>query len=259
MRIVLIGAGRVATHLGQALHEAGHTILQVLSRTEEHAARLALRLHAVPIKVPQQVSADADLYLFSLSDSALEHVAREVYAALKGGADSPLFVHTAGSVPVDVLPTARRGVLYPLQTFSHERPVDMRRVPLLVESPTDEALLMRLAESLSQTVRVASSRQRSQLHLAAVFACNFTNHMYTLAHRLLERQGLTLDLLLPLIDETARKVHELPPHDAQTGPAVRHDENVMQFHLSQLADDERLQQLYKLLSQSIYDDQLRPH
>ena len=163
---------------------------------------------------------------------------------------------SAGSLSVEILPASRRGVFYPLQTFSKERDVDFRQIPVFVESPTDEALLMSLGEQISNRVLSLDSENRRLVHLAAVFACNFTNHMYDLSARILAGHGIPFSVLLPLIDETARKVHELPPCEAQTGPAVRFDQNVMQKHLD-LLEDEGMKQLYKILSESIYD-KLRP-
>ena len=205
-KIVLVGAGNVATHLGTALRGAGYAVLQVFSRTEESASALA--------------------------------------------------GHTAGSMPMDVWKgeAVRYGVLYPMQTFSKSRAVDFSTVPFFIEgSGREEAeALKAVAERIGGKVYEATSEQRRYLHIAAVFACNFTNHMYALAHRLLDSHGLPFEVMLPLIDETARKVHELPPLEAQTGPARRYDENVIGKHLEMLADEPRLAELYEKISQSIH-------
>ena len=265
MKTVIIGAGNVATHLGPALREAGCQILQVFSRTEESAERLADDLRCRWTTELTDVTPDAELYVFSVSDSALEHLARRLYEHLELTAVSTdddetgvraLFIHTSGSMSVDVLPSPRRGVIYPLQTFSRQRRVDLAEVPIFVESHSDEALLVTLAQNLSNRVLTLDSESRRRLHLAAVFACNFTNHMYDLSSRLLAERGIPFSVMLPLIDETARKVHELSPSQAQTGPAVRADHNVMDRHL-QLLPDEQMRQIYQLLSQSIHD-KLRP-
>ena len=149
----------------------------------------------------------------------------------------------------------RYGVFYPMQTFSKQREVNFQEVPFFVEAkrPEDVELLKAVAATLSEKVYEASSEQRKSLHLAAVFICNFTNHMYALAADLLEKYNLPFDVMLPLIDETARKVHELAPRDAQTGPAVRYDENVMNNHLAMLVDSPALQGIYKLMSKSIHE------
>jgi predicted short-subunit dehydrogenase-like oxidoreductase (DUF2520 family) len=149
----------------------------------------------------------------------------------------------------------RCGVLYPMQTFSMDREVDFREIPLFIEA-SDAASLQQiraLADSISQHVYELSTADRKYLHLAAVFACNFANHCYTLAADVLQKKGLPFDVMLPLVDETARKVHELHPKDAQTGPAARGDQNVMQAQASLL--DGKAKEIYELLSQSIQEHQ----
>ena len=263
--IALIGAGNLATHLGPALQAAGHHIVQVYSRTEGSASALAARLACGWTTDVAGITPRAEFYVFSVRDAVLGELAGQVNAHLRSldrpggerqeGADA-LFVHTAGSIPVDVLPTARRGVLYPMQTFSKQRPVQFSEIPVFVESATDEALLLSLASQLSDRPCVLDGQRRRSLHLAAVFACNFVNHMYDLSDRILSDVGIPFEVMLPLIDETARKVHQLPPRLAQTGPAVRYDQNVMRRHMELLADG-RDREIYQLLSKSIHD-RLRP-
>ena len=154
-------------------------------------------------------------------------------------------------MPLDVLPMLRRGVFYPMQTFSKQREVPFAGLPVFIESPTDAAVLRTLAESMGCGVYEMDSASRRYLHLAAVFACNFSNHMYDVCARVLARKGIPFEVMLPLIDETARKVHALTPREAQTGPAVRYDQTVMQRHLD-LLEDEDLKQIYNLLSQHIH-------
>jgi predicted short-subunit dehydrogenase-like oxidoreductase (DUF2520 family) len=145
--------------------------------------------------------------------------------------------------------TQHGGVLYPMQTFSMEREVDFRAIPLFIEGA--DARIRQLAESISEHVYELSSDDRKYLHLAAVFACNFANHCYTLAAEVLEKKGLPFDVMLPLVDETARKVHELHPKEAQTGPAIRGDKNVMAAQAALL--DSRMQAIYNLMSESIQE------
>ena len=252
-RIVLIGAGNVATHLGLAFQAKGCEIVQVYSRTEESASELAECLQ-VPYTVSlEEVSANADLYIVAVKDAALQ----EVIPSLVKGREDALFVHTAGSISMDVWKgCARRyGVFYPMQTFSKLRMVDFLSVSFFVEASGSNELvfLKELAMSLSPKVYEASSEQRRYLHLAAVFACNFTNHMYALSASLLEKQGLPFDAMLPLIDETARKVHELPPAQAQTGPAIRRDENVMDKHLAMLSEEPVMREIYEKISKNIQE------
>ena len=161
---------------------------------------------------------------------------------------------------MDVLPYRHRGVLYPMQTFSMDRDVDMRDVPFFVETALKEDMpvLELLARSISDKVMQLDSEHRKVLHLAAVLCCNFTNHLYDLTAGLLERNGIPFGMMLPLIDETVAKVHQMHPHDAQTGPAVRGDDKVMAAHLAMI-DDPSLHEIYELLSKSIGQyDKLRP-
>ncbi|WP_308777444.1 DUF2520 domain-containing protein [uncultured Bacteroides sp.] len=251
--IVLIGAGNVATHFGVALEKAGYTVKQVYSRTEVSAVRLADRL-ACPYTVSlADVFPDADVYIVSVKDSALDEVLPEL---VKRNRDA-LYVHTAGSVPMDVWKgLARRyGVLYPMQTFSRERAVDFSTVPFFVEadSADDLELLEQMGQRMGGKVYEATSEQRRYLHIAAVFACNFANHMYAIAGHLLEKNGIPFEVMLPLIDETARKAHVLPPVEGQTGPAQRYDRNVMDRHLAMLADEPQLAEIYRLLSRNIHE------
>ena len=248
MKIALIGRGRVATHLLKALQLAGHEVVSVNSRT----------LEELPMA--------ADIYILSVKDSALQDVIKQLVnqlhidtPSLWRGKGEALFLHTAGSMPLDLFKgcCTRYGVLYPMQTFSLDREVDFHEIPLFIEA-SDAASLQQiraLADSVSQHVYELSTADRRYLHLAAVFACNFTNHCYTLAADVLAQKGLPFDVMLPLIDETARKVHELHPVDAQTGPAVRGDQNVMDAQKALL--DDRLATIYMLMSESIQDEKKR--
>ena len=250
-RIVLIGAGNVATHLGVALQRAGWYIAQVYSRTEASASELGKRLGVPFVTSMEAVCMDADVYLVMVKDDAL----CGLLPALVKGREGALFVHTAGSIPMSVWSgyAARYGVLYPMQTFSKTRKVEFSSVSFFVESngASDTECLKMLAGSMSPKVYEATSEQRMYLHLAAVFACNFANHMYALSAHVLKKNGLPFEAMLPLIDETAHKVHELLPREAQTGPAVRGDAHVMNKHLGLLVDESDIKDIYKMISESI--------
>lgn len=254
MKIALIGAGNLATNLGRALVEAGHVVCQVYSRTQESADALAMRLGSRGVSTLDEVVTDARLYIVALKDSALA----EVLPALVKGREYALWVHTAGSVPMSVWEEyglKHYGVFYPMQTFSKAREVDFAEIPFFLEASGKVEMdsLKSLASSLSRNVHEADSEQRKFLHLSAVFACNFANAMYTASARLLEEHGIPFDVMLPLIDETARKVHSLHPSDAQTGPAVRYDKNVIDKHLDLLRDHPLYQELYELTSRIIHE------
>lgn len=250
--IVFIGAGNLATNLASALYHAGFGIAQVYSRTQESAQLLANKVSTKCTTDLHGVTKQADLYIVSLTDSAL----MQLLPAIVAGKPNALLVHTAGSVSIDVWKghANRYGVLYPMQTFSKQREVDFGKVPFFIEATTekDTTLLKAIASTLSEHVYVATSEQRQNLHLSAVFANNFTNHMYALSAELLKKHHLPFDVMLPLIDETARKAHQVEPHSAQTGPAVRYDEEIINKHLSMLCDTPDTQQLYELISKSIF-------
>ncbi|MDR2949136.1 MAG: DUF2520 domain-containing protein [Prevotella sp.] len=256
MKVVLIGAGNVATHLATELYQKSFDIIQVYSRTIESASALAKAVHAVPVTEISAIINDADLYIFSLKDSVLEELISQV-PENKG-----LWLHTAGSMPIDIFSkyTSHYGVIYPFQTFSKNRDVNWSDIPLFIEASEHNTLIQLegIAKQLSGKVLELSTDKRKYLHLTGVFACNFTNHMYALAEQILKKIDLPFEVALPLIDETAAKVHSLSPKVAQTGPAVRYDENVINKHLS-LIDSKQVKEIYKLISDDIHrisDDEI---
>lgn len=259
MKIVLIGAGNLATNLGKALKKAGHDILQVYSRTATSAETLATVLGCPATTDLTAIDNRADVYILSIKDKALRDVIGELTRALNSSGaalSEKVFLHTAGSMPMDVFKdkAPHYGVFYPMQTFSKARETDFSIIPTFIEwnDETAHTLLTALAQSVTRRVYPLSTADRKYLHLSAVWACNFVNHCYDIAAGILAAHHLPFDVMLPLIDETARKVHSLSPHDAQTGPAVRYDENVIAAQSALMADDPELQQLYELLSKSIH-------
>lgn len=252
MKIVLIGAGNLATHLGKALHAAGHDMVQVFSRTMQSAETLASLLDAEPLTDMAQVRDDADVYIFSVKDSALE----QLISQLCGG-EKKVFLHTAGSMPMSVFrgKALHYGVLYPMQTFSKQREVDFSIIPCFIEANDEFALkqIEGLAGQISHRVFQLSSEDRKYLHLSAVFACNFANHCYAVSQELLQQHGIPFDVMLPLIDETAAKVHGMTPKEAQTGPAVRYDENVIGKQIQLLENQPYFQKIYDCMSKSIHE------
>jgi predicted short-subunit dehydrogenase-like oxidoreductase (DUF2520 family) len=249
MKVVFIGAGNVATRLAKELYKKSFDIIQIYSQTMNSASVLAEEVQAIPVADISTVINDADLYIFSVKDSALENLISKLPK------NNGLWIHTAGSMPMDVFKgyALYYGVLYPFQTFSKSRDVNWAEVPVFTEGSNDYSreMLHHIARQLSSKVMDLSTEDRKFLHLTGVFACNFTNHMYMLSKQILQRINLPFDVALPLIDETAEKVHLLSPEKAPTGPAIRYDENVINKHLS-LIEDEKIKQLYRLISEDIH-------
>lgn len=251
-RIVMIGAGNVATHIARALASAGCPPVQVWSRSAESAETLAAEVGSDGVADMDRVVADADMYIISVVDSALPAVIDGICSRCGGNG---VFVHTAGTMSMQLFcgHAGHYGVLYPMQTFSKQKPLDFGDIPCFVEA-SDAATLAaihRVAALLSRRVYELSGDSRRWLHVAAVFACNFTNACYTMAARLLEEHGLDFSMMLPLVDETTRKVHSLHPADAQTGPAARGDRNVMERHMAMLEEHADMKEIYRMLSDEI--------
>ena len=251
MRIVFLGAGRVATNLSMALRKSGHEIVQVYSRTSESAEELAHKTVAEPIIDLNRVIADADIYFLAVTDEAIQEV-------LSGFPHKNVFmVHTAGSVSMDVLKdnTSDYGVFYPLQTFTKEWVSDFTDIPVCIEANSDKNLnvLGNIAEELSNNVYYIDSMQRLYIHVAAVFACNFTNFMFTSAEGILQNHDISFNILKPLIRETIDKALVHSPSKSQTGPAIRGDKQTIEKHLDLLSHSRKLQNLYRFVSDSIME------
>ncbi|MDR1859656.1 MAG: DUF2520 domain-containing protein [Bacteroidales bacterium] len=244
--ITLLGAGNVATHFGRAFRAADIRIAQVYSRTQRSAESLAAVLCAPFTTDVTAIDRTSDLILAALSDDAVVPVLEQ------GQWDGCILAHTSGSLPMDVLRrfSPRCGVMYPLQTFSKQHPLRARDFPVCTEAATPELAqeLRRLAATVSDVVVEVDSAARKRLHLAAVFACNFVNYCYCLADRVSEGR---LAMLEPLIRETAAKIGDLPPLQAQTGPARRHDRQIIATHLEMLAANPDCRRVYSLLSAQI--------
>lgn len=247
----MVGAGNLATHLAPALNSLdGVEVVQVWSRTQSSALLLADKLGCEAVTDVADVTTDADVYVMSVKDDVIGVLADRL---CEGRAEA-VFVHTAGSVDMGVFEDKVRhyGVLYPMQTFSKSRQVDFAEIPVFIEASDSMAMgVVSELSGVSRHVTVLSSADRRYLHLAAVFACNFANHCYAQAARVLGERNIDFDVMLPLIDETARKVHQLSPLEAQTGPAIRYDEQVMEAQ-KQLIDDPQTRALYEMLSKSIH-------
>jgi len=251
MKVTLIGARNLATQLGKSLKKAGVIISQVYSRTEDSVRTLGELLEAEWLTDIKALRDEADIYIFSVKDSVLNELISEVCKS-RG---EKLFLHTAGSMPMSCFEgkALHYGVFYPMQTFSKAKDVDFERIPVFIEgnSIETEDVIKSLANKLSQRVIRLSSADRKYLHLAAVWACNFTNYCYTVASDILSEHGIPFDVMLPLINETTEKIQKISPKEAQTGPAVREDRNVISKQLELMNGKEDLQELYQMLSKGI--------
>jgi len=249
MKIVLIGTGNVAMHLGPALVKAGHKLVQVVGRTEKHSKFLANKLDCDFTIEKEKIYAKADAYIIALRDEAIGHYVKHIPSEAK------LVVHTSGSVSSKILATSTKhfGVLYPLQTFSIGRKINFKDIPLCLEANTESARkrLQTLAKSISINIHWINQDQRQTIHLAAVFANNFSNHLFSLAEDLLNKKGISFELLRPLIAETSAKVQNSSAHQMQTGPAKRGDAETINKHLALLKNKPELRHIYEILTGSI--------
>lgn len=257
LKFIFIGAGNLATQLSQRLKQQEFEIIQVYSRTEKSARELAEKINCEFTNSPDNISKDADIYVVAINDSVYDDVLSQIEF------NGKLVVHCSGSMPMSVLEiySENIGVFYPLQTFSKTREVDFSEIPVFVEanSERNEKQLIQIASKISGSVSVLNSEKRLFLHIAAVFACNFVNHFYMEASQVLKSKNISIDVLKPLIMETARKVQEMRPEDAQTGPAVRFDENVIGKHLKALEFNPPARELYNSVSKTIFEFHQKNH
>ena len=237
-KIILIGAGNVAHHLGHALCSAGHQILQVISKSETNAKYLAAKLNTDFEPNITKIK-KADFVIIAVNDDTVAAVASQI--------KNMPFAHTSGSVCLK-----NGGVFYPLQTFSKSVSVEMKKVPFCISAldKSFENTLLEVANSISNNVYPIDEIQRKILHLAAVFACNFSNNMYAIAEDLLKKSDLDFEMLKPLIIETTNKIKEHSPKSVQTGPAKRKDLQTIENHIV-LLEDEDLKSIYKLITNQI--------
>ncbi len=249
-RIVLFGAGNVASQLGKSLVANGHNVVQLVGRSHENAAKLASILQCEFTTDVNQVDRSADLYILAVSDLVIAEIAKDLKPW------HGLVVHTSGSTPIEVLTPVgpRHGVFYPFQTFSKHRDINLHDVPFCIEAadPNDLGILSDMANSVGGKPIEMISKQRQILHLAGVFSCNFVNHMLAISQMLAEENDFDFKLLQPLVVETIEKALKGDPLNAQTGPAVRGDSETIKKHVALLSRiDDDLRDLYLALSTSI--------
>jgi len=245
----MLGAGNVATHISRHLHSAGHTITCVFSRTLESSSKLAKELGSVGTTIPEEVPMSADFFIVCVPDKAVPEVVQK-FRNRQG-----IWLHTAGALSMEVFERFQShfGVLYPLQTLSKKRPVALDETPFLIEGSALDVTdnIKKLASTITQNVHEITTHSRLVIHLAAVFANNFSNHMVHLAQQILEEQDIDVKLLDPLLKETFIKMSEIGAAEAQTGPALRGDEKTMQKHLELLMKHPEWEKLYTFISRDI--------
>ena len=244
MKIVIIGSGNVAYHLAKAFTQNNIEVSQIFGRNEVELNKISEELN-IPYSTKEL--ADADLYLISVSDSAVEQVSDLIKT------EKALVAHTSGSLPIETLNgDYRKASFYPLQSFSKTKNLNYSKIPFFIEAENqiDEKSLFELASLISDNVETSDYEKRKYIHLTAVFACNFVNHLFARAKEISDSQDLDFNFFVPLIDETVEKIHHLEPKSAQTGPAVRGDERILKLHEELITNDEHLK-IYQLMNESI--------
>ncbi len=252
--VTFIGSGNLAWHLAPALDNTEYGVREVYSRNPNHATELVAKLYEAEVKDSLDFSeSKSGIFIIATSDDAIESVIHRIVLP-----DDAVLVHTSGSQALSILKgttTENIGVFYPLQTFSKKKKVEFTEVPLFIESEnkSTERDLLAMAKTISNKVRKISSDERTALHIAAVFASNFTNHMLTISRQIMKQNKLDYDWLKPLIAETITKSLDIGPEFAQTGPARRGDLEILDRQFDFLKDDEPIGEIYKLISQHILD------
>lgn len=244
MQTVIIGSGNVAYHLVKAFNQNHIDVKQIFGRNEAELSKISDEFQ---IPFSTDWLEDADLYIIAVSDSAVETVSVLIKK------DNALVAHTSGSLPMGILKgNYRKASFYPLQTFSKTKTLDYSKVPFFIEAENqiDEKTLFELASIISENVETSDYEKRKYIHLTAVFACNFVNHLFARAKEISDSQNLPFQYFIPLIDETVEKIHHLEPKLAQTGPAVRGDERILKLHEDLITDQEHLK-IYQLMNESI--------
>ncbi len=252
IRTTFIGSGNLAWHLAPALDNVGYPVREVFSQNPKHAAALVGKLYEAHVNISLDFSAsESKIFIIAVSDDAIQEVAQKIVLP-----DDAIVIHTSGSQPLSILDDAgsqNMGVFYPLQTFSKAKKVDFKCTPIFIESESSdiEKALMKMAKAISGKVKRINSEERKALHIAAVFASNFSNHMLAIAKEIAKQNDLDFEVFKPLIAETLNKSLEIGPEKSQTGPAVRGDFEILERHMEFLKVNPELAEIYKIISQHI--------
>ncbi len=246
MKFSIAGTGNVAHHFATMWQAQGHTLLQVYARQREAGSQFAKKFGGHYISVAAQFTAENDVVLVAVKDDAIAEVAAHIPTSV-------FTLHPSGSTSIDALPQERKGVAWSIQSMSVHKPLDYSKIPFLIEASDREGeeMLKLWFGAISSNVHVATSDQRARVHMAAVFANNFTNQMYDIANGILSEMQLPMDILMPSIQEQVDKIKVMTPHAAQTGPAVRADMATLQRHLQFLKDTPELKDIYTELTNRI--------
>ena len=248
--ITIIGAGNVAFHLCKSFVKAGYNISQLYSRNANKALQLSKELSAEAINNLHDIKNNADIYIIAVKDDAIESIARKL------NLDNKIVAHTSGSIPLEILKQAssKNGIFYPLQTFKDKNTeIDFSNLPICITSDNEEVkkTLHLLAASISKEVYFIDEEQRLPLHIAAVFANNFSNYLLSISEDILNKEKLPFRLLLPLITSTLNKIKEHSPKNLQTGPAIRNDQETIKRHLNYLNQFNAYREVYKLITNNL--------
>ena len=244
MKTVIIGSGNVANHMAKAFTQNNIKVHQIFGRNEIELSKISNQFN---IPYSNGKLEEAELYIIAVSDSSVENVSELIKN------ENALVAHTSGSLPKEILKgNYRKASFYPLQTFSKSKDLDYSKIPFFIEADNqiDEKSLFELASIISDNVETSTYEKRKYIHLTAVFACNFVNHLFARAKQISDSQDLDFNYFIPLINETVEKISHLDPKLAQTGPAVRGDERVLKLHEELIKNEEQLY-IYKTLNESI--------
>ena len=244
MQIVIIGSGNVAYHLAKAFTENQMPVKQLFGRNKASLEKISSELG---ISYSTECLEPADLYIIAVKDDAIGEVSKIITDK------NSLVAHTSGSTRMEILAGEyRKASFYPLQTFSKEKKLDYSKIPFFIdaENENDKEILMNLAKKISSKAMLVDDEKRKYIHLTAVFSCNFVNHLFARAKEISDSQDIPFEYFLPLIEETVDKIHSINPKDAQTGPARRNDQKILQIHETLLENDEQ-REIYKIMNQSI--------
>ena len=257
LKVAFIGSGNVATHLAKSFEDAGHTVHSIFSQNHRNAESLVKKLYDSKVKLTLDYTSEhIDFLVISVNDDALSALASSIIVN-----DGTVVVHTSGSKELSILEPYffNCGVFYPVQTFNKDKELEYN-VPFALEASSDQAmgLMKKMAKSVSDQIYELNSSQRKKLHLAAVFACNFTNRLIAISKDILQKNDINNDIISPLIYQTIENCVENNPDDVLTGPAKRHDYSILKEQNNSLNDEVEIQKLYQIITDLILKE-TRPY